>query len=146
MFGVGAFAGEGHAGGNGQGVAERAGAEFYAGNSFVRNVAGKIGAVLAVIEKAFDGEKAAFSEGGVDGGPGVAFGKEKAVAGGGFGILGIDVEDGAVEDGDDVGHREGSADMGGTATIGHAQDVKANAAGESAEFGEIGLIHSGHFV
>ena len=67
MSGAGAFAREGHARADGEPVAERAGAEFDAGNSFVRNMAAEIAAVLAMIEQAFEGEKSAFGERGVNG-------------------------------------------------------------------------------
>lgn len=109
------------------------------------NVAGEISAVLAMIEKTFGGEEAAFGEGGVNGGAGVSLREKETIARRRFRILRIEFENRPVEDGDDVSHREGGADMGGPAAVGHAQHVQADAAGQGAEFGDVRVAHRGNY-
>jgi hypothetical protein len=96
----------------------------------MRDVTAEIGAVLVVRHELPGREETTFGEGGIEAGSGVTFAQHEAVAHVRLWRGGIDVQNAAVEDGEDVRAGENRSDVGPAAYVGHAKSVGADAVSE----------------
>src|SRR5271157_4674329 len=111
-------------------MAQGTGGDIHTGH-LVGDVTAQIGAVLVVRQELFDREEAPFRQGGIEARPGVTLAQYETVPAGPSWSGGIDAQNPAVQDCENVRAGEYRADMGPAAGAGHAQGVGTDTAGQT---------------
>ncbi len=124
-----AAGGEGLAETEGKPVPQRPGAEFNPGDPMA-DMRHEAGAVLAVGFEFGFREKPPKGECGVEAGAIVALAENEAVPIGPVRLVGAMSKDSGIKDGEQIGHRERSGDVGGFGACHHAKGMGANTRGE----------------
>src|SRR5262249_32785064 len=122
-------AGKGHANAEGEAVTQGACSGFDAGDAVGAGMLGEAAAVRVVLVEYVRGGKTPLAEGDVEGEGGVCLAEEEAGGERVVGMVGVDLENGAVHRGEDVDAGGGGAEVRRPRRVRQLDDALADAAG-----------------